>query len=119
MAGRVQARLTELFAPNVFDKHASQILFAICVDSIECWLLPLVHSDSLRESTGNCGALIPELSDRARKKTKSYEYLLRKYSCSERRVLAAIADKNPSLTRFIAQLDARFPGRAMLAPPGP
>jgi len=119
LAERVQARLTAQFSPDVFEKHAHQILFAICVHSIECWLLPLVYSDSRQGSTGKCGDLIPELSARTRKKTRSYEHLLRKYNCNERNVLAAIADKNPSLTRFIGQLDARFPAHAMLASSSP
>ena len=33
-------------------KH--RILFAISVEEIECWLLPLYHDDKLREATNNC-----------------------------------------------------------------
>jgi|SRR5688572_9483670 len=126
LAERVQVRLTAQWPPDL-GAHAERILFAICVDSIECWLLPLVHSDRRRERTANClTALNHELSarhgysiDPANKQVAYYERLLRQFKCHKHTTLAGIADKHPSLKRFIAQLDEYFPGHAMLARRGP
>ena len=74
----------------------------------------------------NClSALNRELSarhgysiDPAKKQVAYYERLLRDHRCHKHVTLAAIADSSPSLTRFIAQLDAHFPAHIMLARPG-
>ena len=38
--------------PENIDKK--RVIFAICIHTVECWLLPLVYSDSRREKTKNC-----------------------------------------------------------------
>ena len=42
------------FESSFFEKHKNRILFAISVDSIECWLLPLFYSDNAQTSINNC-----------------------------------------------------------------
>lgn len=126
LAERVQARLTAQLSPDLGDL-AGRILFAICVDSLECWLLPLVHSDNRRERTVNClSALNRELSarhgysiDPSNKQVAYYDRLLRQYKCHRYTTLAGIADRQPSLARFIARLDRQFPAQSMLPPRGP
>lgn len=122
LADRVQARLTTQIPPDVLAVHADRILFAVCVDSLECWLLPLVYGDRRQSRTANClRALNDELSARhgfsidPAKKLPYTERLLAKFRCHKHASLAAIAARNPSLTRFIARLDERFPDRAMLS----
>lgn len=125
LAERVQALLSARIGPAVYEAYAERILFAVSVESIECWLLPLFYDDHRRERTGNClDALNRVLSarhnfsiDKQKKQFRYYEQLLKLAKCRKHSVLAGIADKNPSLTRFIAQLDARFPAHAMLDPP--
>lgn len=126
IADRVHTRLMAQLSPEVVAAHADRILFAICVDSLECWLLPLVYDDRRQARTVNClGALNHGLSarhryaiDPAKKQVAYYERLLRDHRCHKHATLTAIADRNPSLARFIAQLDARFPAHIMLARPG-
>lgn len=47
------------------DEDHSRIVFAICIDETECWLLPLVYSDKHRCADHNCLFL---LNDALRKK---------------------------------------------------
>lgn len=45
-------------APSVFEQFENRIIFAIAVESIECWLLPLFYKDNKREKTVNCLAIL-------------------------------------------------------------
>jgi len=42
-----------ILLPEVQAKR-DRILFAICIHSIECWLLPIVYNDNRKENTNNC-----------------------------------------------------------------
>lgn len=42
------------FGDEFYESHKERILFAIAVDEIECWLLPLYYNDNNRSSTKNC-----------------------------------------------------------------
>ena len=44
MAEAVTKFLISRFLPGVYAKFADRIIFAVCVDSIECWLLPLYYN---------------------------------------------------------------------------
>ena len=47
----VVARLEKDMPENI-DK--TRIIFAVCIHTIECWLLPLVYSDNRKEKTKGC-----------------------------------------------------------------
>jgi hypothetical protein len=47
-------RLTNLISQPEIQANQNRILFAICIHSIECWLLPIVYSDNKKENTINC-----------------------------------------------------------------
>ena len=47
----VVARL-ERNMPDKIDKN--RIIFAICIHTVECWLLPLVYTDDKKSKTTNC-----------------------------------------------------------------
>jgi hypothetical protein len=121
---RVVERLVERIGVGVFAAYRERILFAVCVDAIECWLLPLYFDDARREKTASCLRTLNEQLtaregfsiDVAHKQTAYYEKLLRRHKCHRRRTLAGIAPRNPSLARFVRDLDARFPARALLPP---
>ena len=51
----VVARLERNMPENI-DKN--RIIFAVCIHSIECWLLPLVYSDNRKEKTKGCLAAL-------------------------------------------------------------
>jgi hypothetical protein len=47
-------KLQSLILPEILEKNGNNILFAVCVHTIECWLLPLCYSDNHRTKTTNC-----------------------------------------------------------------
>lgn len=125
LADAVTALLISRMQPAVYEAFADRILFAICVDSIECWLLPLYFKDNKRSKTTHClTSLNQQLAvqdgfsiDQANKQTRYYEKIMRSNKCGKRKTLAGIAAENPSLTRFIRALDGHFPGSSLFAVP--
>lgn len=122
LADQVATFLISRLGMAVYDRLRDRIIFAVCVDSIECWLLPFYYSDARRSKTANClGSLNRELAvqenfsiDAADKRSLYYEKILRAKKCSKRKSLERVAASNPSLTRFIRLLDGRFPHAQML-----
>ena len=122
LADQVTAFVISKLGATVYERFADRIIFAVCVDSIECWLLPFYYRDAKQAKTANClGSLNRELLvqekfsiDAADKQSHYYDKILRSKKCSKRRSLERVADRNPSLTRFIGVLDRRFPYARML-----
>lgn len=50
----IVARLSQGFSSDFLQAYEGRILFAVCFDEIECWLLPLIYSDNNRCRTTNC-----------------------------------------------------------------
>ncbi len=50
----IKARLLANISANVQAKYNGRIIFAICMNEIECWLLPLYYNNSNRCKTNNC-----------------------------------------------------------------
>ena len=109
---RVIARLKRDMDAGFYEANANRILFAIAVDTIECWLLPLLYSDKKAGKTTGC----LESANRALRKTNqnalsageskfihSYEKASSGYR--KRKTLIELHGKNPSLELFIKQLD--------------
>lgn len=47
-------RLKMNLSAEFLEKYVGKLLFAICINEIECWLLPLYHTDHNRCKTQNC-----------------------------------------------------------------
>jgi hypothetical protein len=47
-------KLQSLILPEILEKNGNNILFAVCIHTIECWLLPLCYTDNHRSKTTNC-----------------------------------------------------------------
>jgi hypothetical protein len=99
-----------------------EVLFAIAVDSIECWLLPLLYDGEPAKKAKTTGCLDaadwklrrlkrPPLSTAGSKIPASYEAASREYT--KRRTLTAHRGENPSLDVFVRNLEALSAG----APP--
>ena len=50
----VIVKIKGLINDEIFKKHSSKIFFAICIHTIECWLLPIYYSNSHKGDTTNC-----------------------------------------------------------------
>jgi hypothetical protein len=116
---RVIARLKTEIAAEFYHAYAHRILFAIAVDSIECWLLPLLYDKKKAAKTNGC----LESANRALRKInkdalsageKKFFHAYEKASSGyrKRKTLIDLRGKNPSLELFIKQLDALPNGSA-------
>lgn len=47
-------KLKGLIKPEILEESETRIFFAICIHTIECWLLPVCYSDHHRSNTNNC-----------------------------------------------------------------
>ena len=109
---RVAQRLREIIGPEDSDLYGERLIFAICVDEIECWLLPLWAPLERVGNTSNCfntlntalrrknQSAIPE-----RKKVPQYEAA--SWGYRKRADLLAEGPKNPSLAVFLQELEKR------------
>lgn len=118
LVGQVVQQFEQLmslsFGAEFIAEHHARILFAIAVNEIECWLLPLFFTNKTASSTNNClFKLNQQLSSRNEKPIPPKAKAVRQYDrlssdfCKPK-VLAAAAQKNPSLGIFIGSLDRQL-----------
>lgn len=50
----IMNRLQMNLSKEILEKYYGRLLFAICINEIECWLLPLYYTDRNRCKTHNC-----------------------------------------------------------------
>ncbi|MCY7360827.1 MAG: hypothetical protein LH629_01980 [Ignavibacteria bacterium] len=50
----IKAKLKELIKPEIIELHNDKIFFAICIHTIECWLLPLYCTENHKSDTIKC-----------------------------------------------------------------
>ncbi|ACU05051.1 hypothetical protein [Pedobacter heparinus] len=53
----VKAKIIGFITPNVFNLYSDRIVFAIAINSIECWLLPLYYSNKRAVANKTSGCL--------------------------------------------------------------
>lgn len=115
---QVKLKLIAAMDPEFCERNAARIVFAIAVDSIECWLLPLLYDGEVAKKAKTTGGLDaanrklqrlnqPLLSRGDNKILASYESASREYS--KRKKLMRHRDENPSLDVFVTNLDALDP----------
>lgn len=114
---RVTERLIEEIDETVYNSHRDRIVFAIAVDSIECWLLPLLHpekkEDSKARKTTGCLAAANKALRAANEKGLSssdnqkfpaaYKKASRDYTRTE--ILNQHRTRNPSLDIFLRNVE--------------
>lgn len=108
---KIEALIAASFQDEFLHNYRNRILFAIAVDELECWLLPLVYDDKENaSSTNNCLHKLNAQLARNKmmtinpkgKNPKYYDQLSRDF-CKPKRLKDA-AGKNPSLGIFIRAL---------------
>lgn len=103
----VSARICDEIDESVLEQVRERIVFAICVDSIECWLLPLVRAQSAHVSkiTGCLEAVNRGLNKSNAgfyldaKNPEYYDTLSRPYK--KRKTITKASRQNPSLGIFV------------------
>ncbi|GAB3812287.1 hypothetical protein GCM10028895_03160 [Pontibacter rugosus] len=53
----VREKLIELIGTDFYDENSKRIVFAIAVDSIECWFLPIYYSNQPQKASKESGCL--------------------------------------------------------------
>jgi len=98
------------FGHDFWETYQSKILFAISVDEIECWLLPLFYTNKTREATNNCFYKLNEALIKDKQKPipsnkdnayRLYDKLSREYS--KPKSLKNRYSQNPSFRYFVEQ----------------
>jgi hypothetical protein len=121
LVARVVDKLTALMG-EAAPEHQHKVLFAIAVDGIECWLLPLFYPDKRAAKVTGCLKAVNEALKRRRRQPLSTEekkgrdrvverkspsaYEEASLEYTERARLMAVYDKNPSLRLFVEQVEA-------------
>lgn len=111
MYERVKEKLITRIGPEFYANYSSRILFAISVQSIECWLLPLYFTDNRKSKTVNClNALNQGLKtkksyfiDPKNKNPRYYEDISAEYI--KHKKLMSLYASNPSLEAFVHELE--------------
>ncbi len=118
-------RLSQMIDADVLAEHPGRIVFAIAVNEIECWLLPLIFDNDRAEKTqGCCDAASHQLRKKKRpglaaggkKFRTAYIELVREFR--KRKDVDSARKRSPSLDAFVADLDAKCAPAAPPAVPG-
>jgi hypothetical protein len=106
-------KIKELIKSEVFIQHSHKIIFAVCIHTIECWLLPIYFTNHHKSDIRNClTTLNTELRRRnldtvAPKKQKEkrkivYESILRNWK--KKTDIAKSASHNFGFHKFVETL---------------
>lgn len=108
---KVVTKFIDLIGKPVYEKYQNQIIFAISVHSIECWLLPIYYTDKRKSKIKNCLSTLNEALEKKEKFTidaknpEYYEKISSKYC--KHKILIKCYQENPSLKVFIDEIEKR------------
>jgi len=110
---KVIEKFRDVIGEVFYDKYQQRIVFAISVDSIECWFLPLYYTDNRKSKSQNClDTLNQELLrrenftiDKNAKNPDDYRKISKQYG--KHKVLMNHYQDNPSLKIFIEEIERR------------
>lgn len=113
---RVCTRLKLNISEEIWSNYSDRILFAICFNETECWLLPLYYENDAKKrcATNNCiyilnqklqkdGLGIPEKDKNSSEAVSVYQQILKKM---KRKDIPRIAQYNYGFRKFVEQMDA-------------
>ena len=111
MIERVKVLLVERIGQEFYGNYSPRILFAISVQSIECWLLPLFFTDNRKSKTVNCLDTLnqglktkkPYFIDPKNKNSRYYDNISSEYT--KRKKLMQLHTSNASLEAFVHELE--------------
>lgn len=109
LVGKVKAKFEQIimneFGQDFLEKYQDRILFAISVDEIECWLLPLYYADNIKSKSNNCDFKLHEKAGKFEKKSNDYDKISREYR--KPKTLMKLYPENPSLKIFVESILAK------------
>ena len=115
---RVKNRLLMNVSNSVQERYKDKILFAICINETECWLLPLYYENDAKKrcATTNCiyilnqrlqteGVGIPEKAKNTPEAIQVYNKVLKNL---KKKDVPRIAQYNYGFQKFVEQMDGLF-----------
>lgn len=87
------------FGSEFLHNHQDRILFAISIDEIECWLLPLYYTDKTKSKTNNCDHKLHQKAGKFEKNYNDYDKVSKDFRKS--RILMKTYQENSSLKVFV------------------
>ncbi len=108
---RIKGKLIAQINPEFHANYAGRVLFAISVQSIECWLLPLFFTDNKKSKTVNCLSTLNQglktkksySIDPNNKNPHYYEDISTEYT--KHKKLMSLYTSNLSLEAFVHELE--------------
>lgn len=114
---RVVNRLKKNLSTELLQQYSDRIIFAVCINETECWLLPLFYTNEPKKrcATTNCVYIlnqklqqqnispIPDKDKNSPQAPKSYRTILK--MLKKKKDIADIAQYNYGFKKFVEQLD--------------
>lgn len=109
----IVSKIRGIINPEIETEYSNKIIFAICIHSIECWLLPIYYTNNHKKDIRNClSTLNTELRRRnlnvippkkqKEKRQAVYENVLRNWK--RRQDIASLSNHNFGFKKFIESL---------------
>jgi hypothetical protein len=110
----VVEKIKSLINIKIFEEYSDKIVFAICIHTIECWLLPLYFTNNHRFDTHKCIStlnielkkrnlsIVPSKKQKEKRKI-AYEAILRNWR--RRQDIEKSAKHNFGFKKFVDSLD--------------
>jgi hypothetical protein len=110
---RFKSVISTQLGADFYKSHAHRIIFAVAVDEMECWLLPLFYTDKTQAAINNClyklnqklptnGKINPQNKDK-----RLYQRISRDFM--KVKTLQQAHSKNPSFKIFMDELHSKSP----------
>lgn len=108
-------KIRELLNNEVLIEHSNKIIFAVCIHTIECWLLPIYFTNNHKSDTRNCLTtlnkelrrrdleVVPPKKQKEKRKIV-YESILRNWK--KKKDIIKSANHNVGFSKFVETLDA-------------
>lgn len=112
---RVRSRLLKDLSAEIQTKYADRILFAICINETECWLLPLYYENDAKKrcATTNCIYILNQrlqtegmgIPDKAKNTPEAIQVYNKVLKSLKKKDIPRIAQYNYGFLKFVEQME--------------
>ena len=112
---RVRSRLLKDLSAGIQTKYADRILFAICINETECWLLPLYYENDAKKrcATTNCIYILNQrlqtegmgIPDKAKNTPEAIQVYNKVLKSLKKKDIPRIAQYNYGFLKFVEQME--------------
>ena len=112
---RVRSRLLKDLSAGIQTKYADRILFAICINETECWLLPLYYENDAKKRCAitNCIYILNQrlqtegmgIPDKAKNTPEAIQVYNKVLKSLKKKDIPRIAQYNYGFLKFVEQME--------------